>query len=131
MTTTEQPTREQAIRQVLYEFTGRKGGYMLDELIARVAELGHAEPPTLDEVLAEQDRALVDHHKNAQAWLEREVVWLDWHIAEAREAAEDLGKDGEVLNLCFLTQEIETHRESLRRLARMMQDIVLREEMGL
>jgi hypothetical protein len=36
-----------------------------------------------------------------------------------------------VLHLCVFASEIETHRESLRRLARMMQDIVIREEMGL
>jgi DNA-binding ferritin-like protein len=135
LTTTEQSSsREQAIRQVLHEFAkrpDRSNGFKHDELIARVAELGHAEPPTVEEVLAEQERAMGDQHKDAHAWLERAVEWLDRHIAEARERAEDLGEEGDVLHLCVFASEIETHRESLRRLARMMQDIVIREEMGL
>jgi hypothetical protein len=131
MTTIEQLDRGQAIRQALHEFAGREGGYMLDELIARVAELGHAEPPSVEEIMAVQDDAIGDQHKAAQAWLEREVAWLDRHIAEAREDAEELGKDGDVLNLCVFASEIEVHREGLRRLARMMQDIVLKREMGL
>jgi hypothetical protein len=131
MTTTEQPlSRQRAIQQVLREFAGHGGGFLHSELVARVAELGHAEPPTAEEVLAEQDQAIADQHKAAQAWLERAVAWLDRHIAEAREDAEDLEREGDVLNLCVLASEIEPHRESLRRLARLTQDIVLKREMG-
>ena len=134
MMTTEQLSREEAIRRALADLEprGAEVGFVTGrELAARVAELGHAEPPTVEEVLAEQERAMGDQHKDAHAWLERAVEWLDRHIAEARERAEDLGEEGDVLHLCVFASEIETHRESLRRLARMMQDIVIREEMGL
>jgi hypothetical protein len=132
MTTTEQPlSRQQAIQQVLREFAGRSGGFLHSELVARVAELGHAEPPTIEEVLAEQDQAIADQHKAAQEWLERSAKWLDRHIAEARQDAEEMGEDGDILlHVCVRAKEIEALQEGLQRVARMMKDIILKPEMG-
>jgi hypothetical protein len=45
MTTTEQPlSRRQVARRLQHELAGRSGGSTHDQMVARVAELGHPEP---------------------------------------------------------------------------------------
>jgi hypothetical protein len=104
----------------------RPDGFNHDQLVARVAEMGHPDPVTEDEAEATIEQANNQAGANAVAFLEHAANLIGREIADARSLlAED--DDGYTLSLIFRATEIEQLRDGLRTVATSMRgDLILR-----
>jgi hypothetical protein len=118
MTTTEPfLPRAEAIRQALIDLRRetRPDGFTHDQLVARVAEMGHHDPVTKDEADAELET--INHRRlmDALAWLERTANRIDKEIAGARSTHED--DDGDTFGILLHATAAEQLCDGLRTAA--------------